>query len=223
MVQKHFVFNVIIYAIIIAYILYINFAAYLNKTTKFINGLVRLFQNWIFRIIFLLLVGYFALDLFPYGGFTLAVLLTIAFLNTNMLIYKRDVGQGYENYLNLASDEWAQLGEDGNDTPYYSGDLESYANMSGSPYNENVDNDNDAYEQEQDDSENFGNPDSGFDLQRPANCGSYAPLQSLPYNPQGYRPDESVMDSGAPDKIAQSSVGPTEYTTSGVGYEFDMA
>jgi hypothetical protein len=82
-------------AIVIAYILYINFATYYNSGTKFLNFLIKLFNNWIFRLIFLLIVGFFAMDLFPYGGFIFAILLTIAFLNTNMLVYKKEISEKF--------------------------------------------------------------------------------------------------------------------------------
>lgn len=97
MVEAHVIFNVFMYAIVIAYILYINFATYYNSGTKFLNFLIKLFNNWVFRLIFLLVVGFFALDLFPYGGFTFAILLTIAFLNTNMLVYKKQISESFIN------------------------------------------------------------------------------------------------------------------------------
>ena len=107
MVEAHIMFNVFMYAIIIAYILYINFATYYNSGTGFLNFLIKLFNNWIFRLIFLLIVGFFALDLFPYGGFTFAILLTIAFLNTNMLVYKKQISESFEsrNPINPATYE----------------------------------------------------------------------------------------------------------------------
>ena len=95
MVEAHIMFNVFMYAIVIAYILYINFATYCNSGTKFLNFLIKLFNNWIFRLIFLLIVGFFAIDLFPYGGFVFAILLTIAFLNTNMLVYKKQISESF--------------------------------------------------------------------------------------------------------------------------------
>jgi hypothetical protein len=95
MVEGHIVFNVFMYAIVIAYILYINFATYYNSGIGFLNFLIKLFNNWIFRLVFLLIVGFFALDLFPYGGFIFAVLLTIAFLNTNMLVYKKQISESF--------------------------------------------------------------------------------------------------------------------------------
>ena len=95
MIEGHIIFNAILYSIVIAYILYINFSAYYQTGTGFLKALVNLFQNWIFRTVYLLIVGFFALDLFPYGGFVLAILLTIAFLNTNMLMYKKDVEESF--------------------------------------------------------------------------------------------------------------------------------
>ena len=95
MVEGHIVFNVFMYGIVIAYILYINFATYYNSGTKILNSLIKLFNNMVFRLIFLLIVGFFALDLFPYGGFIFAVLLTIAFLNTNMLVYKKEISEKF--------------------------------------------------------------------------------------------------------------------------------
>jgi hypothetical protein len=97
MIEGHIIFNAILYSIVIAYILYINFSAYYQTGTGFLKALVNLFQNWIFRTVYLLIVGFFALDLFPYGGFVLAILLTIAFLNTNMLVYKKDVEESMTN------------------------------------------------------------------------------------------------------------------------------
>jgi hypothetical protein len=95
MVEGHIIFNTFIYGIVIAYILYINFATYYNSGVKFLNSLINLFNNNIFRLIFLLIVGFFALDLFPYGGFPFAILLTIAFLNTNMLVYKKEISESF--------------------------------------------------------------------------------------------------------------------------------
>jgi hypothetical protein len=110
MIEGHIIFNAIIYSIVIAYILYINFSAYYQTGTGFLKALVNLFQNWIFRTVYLLIVGFFALDLFPYGGFVLAILLTIAFLNTNMLVYKKDV----EESLTMREEEKnAKLPSDG--------------------------------------------------------------------------------------------------------------
>jgi len=97
MVESHIIFNVFMYALVFAYILYINFATYYNSGTKFLNFLIKLFNNWVFRLIFLLIVGFFALDLFPYGGFIFAILLTIAFLNTNMLVYKKEISESFSS------------------------------------------------------------------------------------------------------------------------------
>ena len=95
MVEGHIVFNVFMYGIVIAYILYINFATYYNSGTKFLNSLIKLFNNIIFRLVFLLIIGFFAVDISPYGGFIFAILLTIAFLNTNMLVYKKEISEKF--------------------------------------------------------------------------------------------------------------------------------
>lgn len=111
MIEGHIIFNAILYSIVIAYILYINFSAYYQTGTGFLKALVNLFQNWIFRTVYLLIVGFFALDLFPYGGFVLAILLTIAFLNTNMLVYKKDVEESFT--IPAEQDERKKLPSDG--------------------------------------------------------------------------------------------------------------
>jgi len=281
MVQTHFTFNVIIYAIVIAYILYINIAAYTNKSTGFLNFLIGLFQNWIFRVIFLLVIGYFALDLLPYGGFVLAVLLTIAFLNTNMLMYKRNVGEAYNDYVddgieNFDDDEIENFDdeienfEDDDIENFEDDDVENFEDSDVENFedddvenfeDDDVENFEDDVENFEDNiSENFENLD-GDDVENYENienlkdqgaeydqalmdvynavekkekfsnkkqskrgdCGPYAPLMRLPFNPQGYRPDESVLSSGAPDVLPPNSRGNGEYTDSGVAYEFDMA
>ena len=105
MVEAHIIFNIFMYGLVIAYILYINFAAYYQTTTGFLKALVNIFQNWIFRTVFLLIVGFFALDIFKYGGFVLAILLTIAFLNTNMLMYKQNISERFEVQNNSSKDQ----------------------------------------------------------------------------------------------------------------------
>lgn len=119
MIEGHIIFNAILYSIVIAYILYINFSAYYQTGTGFLKALVNLFQNWIFRTVYLLIVGFFALDLFPYGGFVLAILLTIAFLNTNMLVYKKDVEESLT--MQEQPDEKKKLPSDGTIQGTYTG------------------------------------------------------------------------------------------------------
>lgn len=119
MIEGHIIFNAILYSIVIAYILYINFSAYYQTGTGFLKALVNLFQNWIFRTVYLLIVGFFALDLFPYGGFVLAILLTIAFLNTNMLVYKKDVEESFTTPQE--QDEKKKLPSDGTIQGTYTG------------------------------------------------------------------------------------------------------
>lgn len=170
MVEGHLVFNAFIYAAVIAYILYINFAAYYNSTTGFLNGLVRLFNNWVFRLFYLLVVGFFAMDLFKYGGFTFAILLTIAFLNTNMLMYKKEISESFAEHMTNMQEAPVQSMENAKE-----------------------------------------------------NCGPYPPTRRLPFNPQGFRPDESVMASGVPDALPSESLEDGPYTQSGVAYEMNMA
>ena len=253
MVKGDFVFNVIVYTLVIGYILFINFSAYYNNNNEFLGKVTRLFQNGIFRTIFLLVIGVFALDLFPYGGFILAVLLTIAFLNTTMLIYKNNItekfteyslqgGSEYESYeshedfANEDDDEqenFANEDEDESHEDFANEDEdeshEDFANEDDDEENqENFANEDDdeshedfANEDDEDENqENFANEDddesqedfgsckresfegsyveqfsncqkkesfSNVDgLQSPKNCGPYAPLQRLPFNPQGY-------------------------------------
>ena len=137
MVEAHIIFNVFMYAIVIAYILYINFATYYNSGTSFLNFLIKLFNNWVFRLIFLLIVGFFALDLFPYGGFTFAILLTIAFLNTNMLVYKKQISESFESRnLNPATFEPYTSEDEPNQYVRndYTENLEDYKNRKGKRY-----------------------------------------------------------------------------------------
>ena len=138
MVEAHIIFNVFMYAIVIAYILYINFATYYNSGTGFLNFLIKLFNNWIFRLIFLLIVGFFALDLFPYGGFTFAILLTIAFLNTNMLVYKKQISESFESRNPINPATYEQFTSDEKQNQYvrndYTENLEDYVVRKGRRY-----------------------------------------------------------------------------------------
>jgi len=195
MVESHHVFNFVVYALVIAYILYINFASYYNKGTEFVTFSVNLIQNWIFRLVFLVIVGYFSMDFFKFGGFTFAVLLTIAFLNTNMLVGKSAV-EGYDN----------------NDVDRDDYDDDDFTNKKKHEKKHDMKHSEDKME--------------SFDvntMQSGDNCGPYANLQRLPFNPQGYQPDESALGAGAPDQLPMDSLANGPYTDSGVGYEFNMA
>ena len=189
MVEGHLIFNAFVYAAVIAYILYINFAAYYNSGTGFLNFLVRLFNNWVFRLFYLLIVGFFAMDLFRYGGFTFAILLTIAFLNTNMLMYKKEVSESFSEYMTNMEEQ----------------EEENKVEM--------VDNSADVLE-------SMGNM---IDAESPENCGPYAPVRRLPFNPVAFRPDESALGSGVPDKLPQHPLEDGPFTQSGVAYDFNMA
>lgn len=213
MVESDFMFNVIIYALVIAYILYINFAAHLNKNSGFLNSLINLFQNWIFRLVFLLVVGFFALDMFPYGGFILAILLTIAFLNTNMLSYKKNIAE------NFAVLQGSEISDKDN---YQMQNISQYKSEDGdgNPFVEEVEGRNVI---SIDDIEPMVNSqDNKMNSQTLAkNCGPYAPLQRLPFNPQGYA-DDSIVSTGY-DDLPMDSVSRGDWTDSSVGYKFGRA
>lgn len=191
MLKAHHAFNTIVYTIVIVYILFINYASYYHTGTGLLNFFISLFQNQIFRAIFLLIIAYLAFDMCEYGGFTLAILLTIAFLNSSMISTKK-VQESFDATENgdMVADMQQSDDED---------NMESF-DASGSEVLVNTNQSGDA-----------------------PNCGPYADYQRLPFNPMPYRPDESVLDSGAPDALPEDSVANGPYTTSGVGYEFNMA
>ena len=201
MVEPYIIFNAIVYACIVAYILYINFASYYNSGTGFLNWLIRLNQSWVFRTIYLLIVGFFALDLFPWGGFTLAILLTIAFLNTNMLMYKKDLNEKFTNMDNFARVDY----DSSLPTMTPSGDMMTPSADMMTPSAEMTPS---ADMMTPSGMENFDNNGE--------NCRT-------PFNPQPYRPDESLLVPGFPDKLPQDSELSAPYTQSGIGYEFNMA
>jgi hypothetical protein len=86
----------------------------------------------------LLIVGFFALDLFPYGGFTFAILLTIAFLNTNMLVYKKQISESFESQNSLNPADYEQFTSDEEPNQYvrndYTENLEDYVVRKGRRY-----------------------------------------------------------------------------------------
>ena len=114
MTKGPMIFNGIVYAAVVGYILYINFASFYNRTTSALNDLSNLFSNWIFRLCYLVVVGFFALDVLPYGGFTLAVLLTIAFLNTNMLVNKNKINESFASINEYMTNQEDVEGESNN-------------------------------------------------------------------------------------------------------------
>ena len=174
--------NLTLCLLVVAYILYINLASYYGATPNALRQISRVFQNWVFRVFFLLVVGFFALELLPYGGFTLAVLLTIAFLNTNMLMHRKNVNEAFTEYMTTNNSQ----------------------NQEQEQTQEQTQEQDQEQEQEQEQEQGF----EGF----------------APFNPEPYRPDESVMGSGWPDKLPKNpppATGP--YTDSGVAYDFNMA
>jgi len=247
MVESDFIFNVITYALVIAYILYINFAAHLNKNTGFLNSLINLFQNWIFRLVFLLVVGFFSLDMFPHGGFILAILLTIAFLNTNMLSYKKNVAENFSSMENFGFAKVINYGEkdpnEGKTDAQISSDnyMEAIRLQNKQDNKQSNDNGEGDYEDDYGDDYVDDGGDDGGDNEKhfvdsesievkqvknkskmlAKNCGPYAPLQRLPFNPHGYA-DDSIINTGY-DVLPMDSVSRGDWTDSSVGYKFGKA
>lgn len=229
MAKGPMIFNGIVYALVVGYILYINFASFYNRTTSFLNDLSNLFSNWIFRLCYLVVVGFFALDLLPYGGFTLAVLLTIAFLNTNMLVNKNKLNESFAN-INEYMTNQEDMGQEQQD------DMKTQDNMMGLVKIPGVDKLNQmvgpaSYKPVSatgpvgkifdNNAEPFVGEQVNNDPQN--NCGPYAPVYTKPFNPRPYRPNESALASGAPDQLPTESRYNGPYTDSGVGYDFNMA
>ena len=195
----HMIFNGIIYCGVIAYILYINFAAYYNTNQKTLNKIAKVFNNWIFRLVLLLFIGFFAMDIFKYGGFTLAVLLTIAFLNTNMLIYKNEVNETFANHkleqMNMNNPIM------GTNTSTLDGEeIESEMPVNEMPYNK------------------MNETEPKVELNN--NCGPYAPTYKLPFNPQAYRPDFGQLGDSIPDNLPVEQPYNGNFSQSPVGYDF---
>jgi hypothetical protein len=231
MAEGHLIFNGIVYAAVVGYILYINFASFYNRTTKALDALSTLFSNWIFRLCYLVVVGFFALDLFPYGGFTLAVLLTIAFLNTNMLVHKNKLNESFasfnEYYQNSAQEQEAEAEAANNQS--VSGYVTENNGAPLSENNEAVMNDSNAPVGTVDTNNILGLMDSAEPFvgseneDSQLNCGPYAPVYTKPFNPRPFRPDESALASGAPDQLPTDSRYNGPYTDSGVAYDYNMA
>ena len=196
----HMIFNGIIYCGVIAYILYINFAAYYNTNQNTLNKISKVFNNWIFRLVLLLVIGFFALDIFKYGGFTLAILLTIAFLNTNMLIYKNDINESF-----IAKD----LEDNNNDIKK----IMDYNNPT--LYGEEMENQLPINEQS---INNLEENEPKVELNN--NCGPYAPTYKLPFNPQAYRPDFGQLGDSIPDNLPVEQPYNGSFSQSPVGYDF---
>lgn len=196
MEKNSFIFNVITYGIVILYILYINFASSMNKGQGFLRTASKLVDNMIFRIVFLLIVGYLALDMCKYGGFILAILLTIAFLNTSMLNLKRNV----ENFidtnpqrlhkLDLLGRDYDQQTPEGvlepDEDEFERHDSQFSQHLHPKNYETFANNEMNDYEEYE------------AMVQKPENCGPYAPLQRLPFNPSGYDERDEQSFDGAP-------------------------
>lgn len=195
----HMIFNGIIYCGVIAYILYINFAAYYNTNQKTLNNIAKVFNNWIFRLVLLLVIGFFALDVFKYGGFTLAVLLTIAFLNTNMLIYKNEVNETFATH-NLEKQIMNEQIMGQNSSNLVGEEIDSEMQVNELSYN------------------NLEEKEPKVELNN--NCGPYAPTYKLPFNPQAYRPDFGQLGDSIPDNLPVEQPYNGNFSQSPVGYDF---
>jgi hypothetical protein len=228
MAKGPMIFNGIVYALVVGYILYINFASFYNRTTRALNDLSNLFSNWIFRLCYLVVVGFFALDVLPYGGFTLAVLLTIAFLNTNMLVNKNKINESFASINEYMTNQEDVEGE--SNTMQTQDDMMGLYKVAGidqldkmappatykpvatdGPVGKIFDNSAEPFVGEQVNE----NPKD--------NCGPYAPIYTKPFNPRPFRPDEAALASGAPDQLPVESRYNGPYTDSGVSYDFNMA
>ena len=214
----HHIFNSIFYSGIIAYILYINFATYYNATPKSLNTIINVFSNWVFRLFYLLIVGFFALDIFKYGGFTLAILLTIAFLNSNMLIHKSNVNESFTNNIENYLDSEENNSEE---------NIESFNNINGihpseslgAPLDEEIATQNqpineiNPIEQEIPEQLTNNNPNE--------NCGPYTNVNNKPFNPSAYRADYGSLGSSMPDSLPIDQPYNGVFTQSSTGYNFD--
>ena len=197
----HMIFNGIIYCGVIAYILYINFASYYNTNQKALNKIAKVFNNWIFRLVLLLIIGFFAMDVFKYGGFTLAVLLTIAFLNTNMLIYKNEVNETFANN-SLVQDNTNEQIMGHNSSTLDGEEIESEMQVNELSYNK------------------MNETEPKVELNN--NCGPYAPTYKLPFNPQAYRPDFGQLGDSIPDNLPSEEPYNGVFTQSSIGYNLDQ-
>lgn len=105
--QHHYI-NAVLYAIIVLYIVFLNYSSYEGRNMDFLRMVTDLFTSKLFVLLLLAVVAYLSLDLHKIGGFTLAILLTIAFLNTLMIMNKRRVDEGFTavmEYMTNKEDE----------------------------------------------------------------------------------------------------------------------
>lgn len=193
--------------VIVIYLLYINISSKLSKKDVVLNFIVDLFHNWIFRLLFLILIALCALEILP-GGMIIAILLTIVFFNTSMINKTGDnfetFGEGYgaladENINDevIENPGPSQMGDDAQihlaarEAPYESNEGPEFGSNRGPTQG------NDAELGGLPDDSNEGFADS--DDRIPRNCGRYAPKMRIPpFNPQGFSPVGDEFGLGAP-------------------------
>ena len=86
--------NIIICALLVFYIIFIN-TSYHQGKRGMLNHLVMLFENPVFCFLVLVFIAYSALEFTPCCGFMCALLLTVAFLNTKMVLNNHMVNEGF--------------------------------------------------------------------------------------------------------------------------------
>ncbi len=194
----------IIIAIIVIYLIYVNLSAKFSRKDDILNFFIDLFHNWIFRILFLIIIALYALEYLP-GGMIVALLLTIVLFNTSMLNKTGDnfetFGEGYGAFEDEnVNDEVIenpgppQMGND--DKIHLAADENPYEANEGPQYG------SDPSPTQGNDTELGGLPDDsneGFNDNKPRNCGRYAPQMRIPpFNPQGFSPVGDEFGLGAP-------------------------
>jgi Skp family chaperone for outer membrane proteins len=99
--------NLSLYVLVLAYILFIN----LNVDHK-MTFLRTLMANPLFKVIVLGVIAISAFEMFKCCDFTLAILLTIAFLNTTMILNKNTVNEGFTSVYNRLRENFEDKEED---------------------------------------------------------------------------------------------------------------
>lgn len=99
--------NLSLYVLVLAYILFIN----LNVDHK-MTFLRTLMANPLFKVIVLGAIAISAFEMFKCCDFTLAILLTIAFLNTTMILNKNTVNEGFTSVYNRLRENFEDKEED---------------------------------------------------------------------------------------------------------------
>jgi len=98
--------NLSLYVLVLAYILFINLNVDNNMTF-----LRTLMGNPLFKVIVLGVIAVSSFELYKYFDFTLAILLTIAFLNTTMILNKNTVNEGFTSVYNRLRENFEEKEE----------------------------------------------------------------------------------------------------------------